>query len=109
MLALPSEIPVMPGDLPLEQHVLHLRAGADVVHDHVTAAEEAFLVYDDADVSQSATQVRGPRTAPLFARAGVEIPGDQISRGVVFRAIADGQRLAFAAEEDHQVGHAEIG
>jgi len=30
------KVPVMPGDLPCEQHVLHSRAEADVVHDGVT-------------------------------------------------------------------------
>src|SRR6266700_4466050 len=51
------QVPVMPGNFPVEQHIFHLRAFADVVNDHVAPAHEAFLVDHHPNVRQAATQV----------------------------------------------------
>lgn len=40
----------MARDLPIEEHVFHLRPLPDVVDDHVTSAQVIFLVDDYADM-----------------------------------------------------------
>ena len=44
-------------DLPIEQHVLHLRSLADVVDDHIPAGLRRLAIHDDADVGNSTAEV----------------------------------------------------
>ena len=68
------EVPVVSGNLPVEQNVFHPRPFADVVHDHVSAAPARPLIDDDADVRYVPSQV----------------PGDEIARRIILRATGDG-------------------
>src|ERR1700674_4271954 len=80
-----AEVPEVSGDLPVEQHVLHLWPSTDVVHDHVATVR--FLVHDDADVRDTATQ----------------IPGDEVAGRVIFGAAGNGQSLPFPFEKPPEV------
>ena len=48
-----AEIAVVADDSPVEEHVFHLRALADVVNDEVAAGLRRLAIYDDSDVRDS--------------------------------------------------------
>src|SRR5260221_11179825 len=50
-------ISVVARNSPVEQHVFHLRAFADVVHYHPASALRGFLVHHDSNVIDPVTQV----------------------------------------------------
>ena len=54
-----SKVAIMARNLPVKEHIFHFRAGANVMHDHVTAREQRFTVYNHSNMSQSAAQVPG--------------------------------------------------
>jgi hypothetical protein len=80
------------GDLPVKKDIFHLWPCANVVHDYVAAGKQGLPVHHHANVSQPATQVLGHQVAWI----------------VIIGAICDRQAFAFAAEEDHQIGHAAV-
>ena len=49
------KVAIMAGNLPVEERIFQFRAGADVMHDHVSASEQRFPVYHHPNVSQSPT------------------------------------------------------
>src|SRR6478609_8741092 len=85
--AMRSKVPVMPRNLPVEEHIFHFGASANVVHDHVAASKDSLPVHDHADVRQSAP----------------EVPCHQVSGSVIPGAICNRQALTFSAEEHHQI------
>ena len=80
-----TKIPVVAGDLPVEEHVFHFWPLPNVVNDHVAAGEEVFPVHHHANVRQPAAQV----------------PRYQVAWSVILGPIRNRQRLALAAEENH--------
>src|SRR5690349_97577 len=52
-----AKITVMSDDLPLEQHIFHLRPLSNVVHNQVAATLRRFLSHHDPDVQHSASQI----------------------------------------------------
>lgn len=82
----------VPRDFVREQHVLDLRAGADVVDDEIAIGAAHGDVGHDADVRD----------------AGGEIPRDEVARFVVRTALGDPQRLTFALEERRQIRDAAV-
>jgi hypothetical protein len=63
-----------------------------VVHNQEPPAPSGLLTNDNPDVRHSSA----------------EVPRHQISGRVFFRAVAAGQRLSFATEENHEIRHAPV-
>jgi hypothetical protein len=76
----------MPRNLPIKNHVFHLRPRANIVHHHVAAAP-SFPIDHDPDVGHIPAQ----------------IPRDQIAGRIIFRPIGDGQRFSSALKKHHQI------
>src|SRR5262245_3949099 len=62
-LAIGLEISIVSGDLPRKERVLHPRAAADVVDDHVSLRWLVPDIRDHADVIDAAAQIPGHNVA----------------------------------------------
>lgn len=82
----------MSRDPPPEQHVLDLRARPDVVQHQGTLLGGRAPIYDDSDVRNTSTQ----------------IPGNDVSRGVVIRSLGDWQDFTLTPKESRKVGNAAV-
>ena len=81
-----SRIAVVAGDSPVEEHVLHLGALANVMDDHI-AARGRLVIHNHANMGNAVAQI------PCNEIAGMEVRGHSSRR----------QGLAFAAEKHHQI------
>src|SRR5580704_18430574 len=86
-LQIRSEVFVMPGNLPAEQHVLHLRSLPDVMDHHVLPALRRFVIHHDTDVWHASS----------------EMPSDEIARRIISAVRSYGHRFSLAAEKHHQI------
>src|SRR2546429_1455206 len=82
----------MSRDLPIEQYVFDLWSLPDVVLEHVAPASTRSLIHDNSNMRHISAQV----------------PGDQVARRVVLRALRNRQRLSPAAKKHHQVRYAPV-
>jgi len=85
-------IAIMPCDLPVEEHVFHLRPLSYIVDYLVWAARLAFGIDHDADVVHPAAQV----------------PGNQVSRGILLSVAAAGQLDPVTLEEHPEDRHTAV-
>ncbi len=86
------KIAIMAQDRPVEENVLLARPGPDIVDDQRSPRHSRFDITNEPGVGVTAAQV----------------PGDHISGLIVGGIAGDGEGLALAIEEAHQIRNAAV-